>query len=264
MDQNFKRLSKRDYLKEGRHIRAERRRANSFPLHSHDYFEIEIVLGGRGVQHVNSKEYELTRGSVYLLTPADFHEIVLDEKNELWNIVFDETVLKSERLQSLFEAKELCRRVSEEELFKLERAAELIAAEAESGEFVEPLVEYLLEIIFPSRERSEELSPVRKAVLYMETHFRENPSLAETAERVCLSPIYFGSLFKKTTGETYVNYLNRCKINCAMMLLENGMSVSRACFDSGFGSLSGFLYTFKKTTGVSPNEYRNAHFVSSR
>ena len=87
MDQIFKRLSKRDYLKEGRHIRAERRRANSFPLHSHDYFEIEIVLGGRGVQHVNSKEYELTRGSVYLLTPADFHEIVLDEKNELWNII---------------------------------------------------------------------------------------------------------------------------------------------------------------------------------
>lgn len=45
-----------------------------------------------------------------------------------------------------------------------------------------------------------------------------------------------------------------------MSLLDNGMSVSAACFESGFGSLSGFLHTFKKITGISPNEYRTKKF----
>ena len=98
------------------------------------------------------------------------------------------------------------------------------------------------------------LSPIPKAIAYIETHFRENPSLAEAAEQACLSPVYFSALFKKETGETYVSYLNSCKVRCAAMLLESGMSVTEACFASGFGSLSGFLYTYKQKKGISPSE----------
>ncbi len=264
MEQKLKRLSKKDYFDEGKHIKAECREARSFGLHSHDYFEIEIALCGGGRQYINSEEHRIGRGSVYLLTPADFHEVTLDSRTELWNIVFDETLVGEEWLQKLFSAKTLCREVDEDTLFRLERAAELIAAECDSDLFVEPLVEYMLRLILPREEKEEQLTPIRRAVLYIENHFRDDPSLEEAARQACLSPVYFGSLFKKVTGESYVSYLNRCKVNCAMMLLESGMSVSGACFDSGFGSLSGFLYTFKKATGVSPKEYRDARFVSSR
>ena len=258
----MRRLTKKELL--GNHIKATCRTAKSFALHSHDYFEIEIILEGGGTQYINSEEYSLEKGSVYLLTPADFHEILLDRHTRLWNIAFDETVLDDELKQKLFSAKRLCRNVDEDTLFRLERASELIVAECAAGGAVEPLLEYMLSILLPSWNKKEQLTPIRRAVLYIETHFREDPSLEDAAREACLSPVYFGNLFKKVTGETYVNYLNRCKISCAMMLLENGMSVSRACFDSGFGSLSGFLYTFRKKTGMSPEEYKKIHFVSAR
>ena len=97
---------------------------------------------------------------------------------------------------------------------------------------------------------------MRKALLYLETHFRENPSLADIANQACLSPEYFCSQFKQLTGMTYLQYLNQRKVNCAKMLLESGLSVTETCFSAGFGSLSGFLYTFRQATGLSPSEYK--------
>jgi AraC-like DNA-binding protein len=41
------------------------------------------------------------------------------------------------------------------------------------------------------------------------------------------------------------------------MLLESGLSVTETCFSAGFGSLSGFLYTFRQTTGMSPSAYKD-------
>ena len=48
-------------------------------LHWHDYFEMEFVYDGRGTQIVNAETIQMSRGSVYLLTPTDFHTVVADE-----------------------------------------------------------------------------------------------------------------------------------------------------------------------------------------
>jgi two-component system response regulator YesN len=117
-------------------------------------------------------------------------------------------------------------------------------------------MEYLLDTILPQESVINHPTPIHQAILYIETFFRNNPSVADVASQVGLSPNYFSNLFKKETGETYVAYLNRRKVTCSMMLLENGVPVSTACFESGFGSLSGFLQSFKKVTGISPNEYQ--------
>ena len=48
-------------------------------LHWHDYFEMEFVYDGCGTQIVNAKTIPMSRGSVYLLTPLDFHTVIADE-----------------------------------------------------------------------------------------------------------------------------------------------------------------------------------------
>ena len=257
--QDARRLMRKEFLKNGKNVMAQKRRAKSFALHSHDYFEIEIVLRGSGEQYINSKRYDIKRGNVYLLTPADFHEVKYFEESEIINISFDETVPSKERLLNIFANGTVNINVSEERLLRLEKAAELLTAECEDGGAVEPLMEYVFEHICKKEQNDEQITPIRRSIMYIENHFREDPTLEQAAQQAFLSPVYFGNLFKKTTGQTYVEYLNNCKINCAKMLLENGMSVSRACFDSGFGSLSGFLYVFRQKNGVSPNEYRKKH-----
>ncbi len=256
------RLEKKTHIGKDKNISVKKRYSQSFALHAHDYFEVEIILEGTGIQIINGKEYPLKRGTVSILSPSDFHEVIAESETSLmaWNIAFDETVISSARREAIFlQGSGFTRVLDEITLSKVDTAASLLKQESNENGCVRPLTEYLLTLIMNKNEISDELSPMRRAILYIETHFRENPTLQEAAEQACLSPVYFGNLFKQITGETYISYLNARKVNCAAMLLESGFSVAEACFSSGFGSLSGFLHTFKQKKGISPEGYKQMH-----
>lgn len=252
MSQSRTRLHKLQYIGKGIPLLAEEHTATEMPLHSHDYFELEILLEGTGTMQLNARQYDLCPGCVYFLTPADFHKVNLSEKNRLWNISFDGSVI--EQSDQLFSEKNSFRRVDDRVLRKLSAVAQLLSEELDPLQ-QKRLVEYLLHAAGIRQEEEVPLSPIRRAVLYAEMFFREDPSLGTVAAHVGLSPSYFGALFREEMGETYVSYLNRCKINCAAMLLKNGKSVTEACFASGFGSLSGFRYVFRQNMGMSPKDF---------
>lgn len=246
-----RRLDRNTFILQTPHLEIRRRPSLSYPLHAHGFYELEIVLEGEGDQWLNGKHYSLSRGSVYLLTPSDFHEVKTDKKGMLsWNISFDETLLTRQ-------LKCLCRTLGESELERIDMAATLLRKEVDADGYVQPLTEYILTNVLRFDGEGEETKPIERAIAYVDHHFREDPSLADAAAQACLCPVYFGSLFKKVTGQTYVGYLAAKKLQCAKMLLEGGMSVTEACFSSGFGSLSGFLYTFKKNEGITPSEYKS-------
>jgi len=248
------RLHGLQYIGNGSGLRAQERSAGQMPLHSHDYFELEILLEGTGTMELNSRRYELKRGSVYLLTPADFHEVTLSESNRLWNVSFDGSVLGPAGTEGLYALESSLCTVPEPVLERLATAARLLSAESDPT-CRRLLVEYLLRTAGLLREPGTPPDPIRRAVLYMETFFREDPSLARVAAHVGWSPSYFGARFREETGETFVESLNRSKVNCAAMLLKSGASVTEACFASGFGSLSGFRYVFRQKTGMTPREF---------
>lgn len=252
------RLHGLQYIGNGVHLSARERKAETMPLHSHDYFELEILLAGQGRMELNSRQYGLAPGSVYFLTPADFHGVNLSEENRLWNISFDGSVLEPAQLEHLFSGNGSFRQTDGTVLGKLDVAARLLSEEADPDR-QKLLVEYLLRTAGLWNEGEEPLTPIRRAVLYTETFFRDDPSLAEVAAHAGLSPSYFGNRFREETGETYVGYLNRCKVNCAAMLLKGGKSVTEACFESGFGSLTGFRYVFRQKTGMTPKEYSETY-----
>ncbi len=263
MKQSENRLRKFDYLGKDVHLLAEERQTKGMALHSHDYFELEILLEGNGEMELNSHRYKLTSGSVYFLTPADFHEVSLSEENRLWNISFDGSVLQAYQLEHLFSYNNAPRQVKSAALHKLDVACRLLSEESNSLR-QKLLVEYLLRTAEIWQDAEEPLPPIRRAVLYIETFFRENPMLSDVAAHVGLSPSYFGYQFQKEMGETYVTYLNQCKVNCAAMLLKNGKSVTEACFESGFGSLSGFRYVFRQKMKITPKDYSNKYRKEER
>lgn len=255
--QEQRRFRRDSFIGKGRHLAIYRRPLASVPLHAHDYFEIEIILEGKGAQLLNGKQDSLERGCLSILNPADFHQVEAGEApSESWNISFDETMIPQRYLTALYSCQEPYRQLSEELLQKADAAAGLLLLEADNERSARPLLEYLLSLLLEPVKEQSPLSPIGKALLYIENHFREDPSLSDAAEQACLSPGYFGALFKKTTGETYIHYLNHRKVHCAEMLLKSGMSVADTCFASGFGSLSGFLHTFKKIKGIPPEKYK--------
>ena len=77
------------------------------------------------------------------------------------------------------------------------------------------------------------------------------------AKELHLSRFYFCTLFKRSTGVTFTEYLTRVRIERVKELLVNpNLRISEIAFQAGFQSLTHFNRTFLKLTGESPTEYR--------
>ncbi len=249
------RLTKKEEFGEDRDVYVQCKRGEFCPIHTHDYFELEFLTLGKAVHHLNAEQYEIGKGSVLFLTPADCHWVDFDGEAILWNISFTERAISEKTLKRVYDVSQYHRTVDDETLQKLEESAALLKKETETTGFVQPLLEYVLSLILPEGQ-PEQITPVKNALYFAQTRFRDDPTLAQAAELACLSPVYFGHLFKKTYGASFSEYINRQKTECAKTLLSGGLSVSQTCFESGFNSLSNFLKVFKAATGVSPKEYQ--------
>lgn len=87
-------------------------------------------------------------------------------------------------------------------------------------------------------------------------------SLTRVAQEVNVSPNYLSEKFKRVTGENFVAYINRQRVQKAKSLLLNPkLRVSEIAFAVGFQSLSQFNRVFKKLTDKSPTDFRTAQQV---
>ncbi|MGP0584052.1 response regulator transcription factor [Paenibacillus timonensis] len=112
----------------------------------------------------------------------------------------------------------------------------------------------------PNESDSEYPCHVKRILAYMETHFRKDLSLDHLAGRMNLHPNYISSLFKKETGHTFVNYLNKLRIQEAQTLLvaKRELPVSAVGQQVGYDNKHYFTKVFKKYTGTTPGAYRNS------
>ena len=82
-------------------------------------------------------------------------------------------------------------------------------------------------------------------------------SLEAVAAEIGLTPNYFSSLFKKETGESFVEYLTRLRLEEAMrMLEETDEKIYSVAEKTGYSDAGYFSYIFKKRYGISPIQYR--------
>ena len=240
--------------------------AATFPRHTHDYFELEIVADGKGQHNLNGTFYPLSRGSFYFITPADYHEFSVKDGEEMtiWNVSFDENYLDAKMRYEVAEGSFLPAVLSEEELAYIETLFILLTKECERKEnsCTVSLLDALLCLLrrtsrLQNEEKTKQGSPeIQRALAYLQEHFLEAPDLKTVAAFIGFHPAYFSALFKKALGIGYTEYLNHLRIAYAKSLLARGGSVSEVCFTCGFGSLSNFQHTFRKNVLMTPSEYK--------
>lgn len=90
-----------------------------------------------------------------------------------------------------------------------------------------------------------------------DAHRQGLPSVRYFADKVCLSPGYFGDLIKKETGKTAQEYIQLTIIDIAKHHLSGtNLTISQIADLLGFQYPQHFIRMFKKQTGCTPNEYR--------
>lgn len=98
---------------------------------------------------------------------------------------------------------------------------------------------------------------IAKAILFIQDHFQEKPSLEEIAEHVHLSPFHFQRLFSDWVGTSPKKFLQYTQVNYAKKLLKEE---KRTLFDThiltGVGSTSRLHDMFVQIEGMTPAEFK--------
>jgi AraC-like DNA-binding protein len=88
-------------------------------------------------------------------------------------------------------------------------------------------------------------------------NYLEDIDLKKLAALVSMAEGSLCRFFKMNMGMTVFEYLNLLKIEFACkLLMDQDLSITEVCFDSGFYNISHFNKQFKKIIGATPSEYR--------
>ncbi|WP_127582112.1 response regulator transcription factor [Paenibacillus koleovorans] len=108
------------------------------------------------------------------------------------------------------------------------------------------------------KRKSKELDPIEVAKAYITNHLNTEMSLEMVASKLGLAPTYFSQLFKQETGESFVKFRTRLRMELAKeLLLQRDVRIVDIPYKIGCVDHPHFSKTFKKYTGISPSDYRS-------
>ncbi|GJM35267.1 MAG: methylated-DNA--protein-cysteine methyltransferase [Saprospiraceae bacterium] len=99
---------------------------------------------------------------------------------------------------------------------------------------------------------------IATAIGYINTHFKQQPSLEEVAEVVHLSPYHFQRIFKEWAGVSPKKFLQYISIEYAKKLLkEDQATLFETSYETGLSGTSRLHDLFINIEGMTPAEYKN-------
>lgn len=262
--------------------------------HQHLNFEIMMVKSGSGIYTTASGNYPIESGDIFVFSSNEWHCITEIGKSGLCitNLQFAPTFIRSgytsfpdmsSVLNSNFcfyHSPTFQNRIPARVAFHLETQFASIRNELETLQpeyalSVKSLLSLLLinlirHYSYAEKERTinaEQFLTIQQALSYIDKHFTEKVTLQELSTLAGLTPNYFCSLFKQVIGLTLSDYISAKRIDKAIQLLAtesnltNIIDIAASC---GYNNTANFNKIFKKTTGMTPSEYRmNMHTMIS-
>ncbi len=123
------------------------------------------------------------------------------------------------------------------------------------------LLHYLCEQGEPPADnvQDRENQLVKKIKNYIENYYSDySLNVTAVAEAINLSPNYMSKIFKNSTGEGLLSYINNVRINHAKELLRTtNINVDEIALMVGFSNSRSFRRNFQNLTGITATDYRN-------
>ena len=118
---------------------------------------------------------------------------------------------------------------------------------------------------FKARYHTRQKAVVQDVLNILKEEYPRQICISYIADKVYLTPNYLSRLFKNEMNITIVEYLTGIRIDAAKTLLQNpqhrALDVAKMV---GIPNQHYFSTVFKKTTGLTPQQYRTCYEVASR
>lgn len=225
---------------------------------------IECCTGGKGSVIINGKEFPFGAGQAYVLLPGDAvkHTAdIQDPRSGFWCAL--DGVSISNYLQEAgitSDSPFISPTLFEEVRHWLRTLVDCWKCQDTGAQLRQTACAYgLLGAILQNRPVTKKDTWLDRATGYMQTNYPEQLSVEMIAEQAGLERAYFSAQFKRKTGISPHQYLNRLRIEKACQLLKSSdYSVTDVAYLVGL-QLHNFSRTFKREMGVTPQEYQQEH-----
>ena len=232
-------------------------------IHWHEFYEIELILSGGGVYHIDGIDYPIERGALYVMSPSSFHRIHFTEDTRLINFMFTLDACDPAFLCGVFDTvPHVTMKLCDREIDFIHTLAKEME-HSDSVKYLSALMNSILgkiQLMHTKEAPQLQNGDMQYAILYIQNHFKEDLHLADVARIASYSPNYFGNKFKEYTGVTFKSYVMSLQFTLAEQMLEHtALSVTEISYQCGFKDFSNFMTYFKKRHGITPGEYRRLH-----
>lgn len=103
---------------------------------------------------------------------------------------------------------------------------------------------------------------IHDLINYIDVNYAKTYERTKLAREFGLNENYMVQIFKKTTNKTISYYINSKRIEKAIEMLEDSeIKIIDIAFNIGFENYNHFFNCFKKTTGMSPEQYRKTKIM---
>lgn len=95
---------------------------------------------------------------------------------------------------------------------------------------------------------------------YIDTNYSQNITLDTLAAITHINKYYLAHSFTSCIGQSPINYLSEKRLQASMeLLVSTNHSIAQIASSTGFSSQSYFSQIFKKSVGMTPQQYRKIH-----
>ena len=257
----------------------------AFSVHTHDFSELVLVRHGRGTHIFEGREYPLSSGDVFVVSPNQQHGYRDIEGIDLCNIIYDPEIYlpTGSDLQSLpgyhalFHIEPLLRHdhaftsrllLNKEQMLRVYELLDPLEKEYRTQQpgFESVIRSYFtIMVTYLSRQftiqdttGSRELLALSRVIAHIESRYAEPIRLDDLAATAIMSKNSLLRAFNRCYGSTPIDYLIRYRLEKAReLLVTTRQSITEIAFAVGFSDSSYFGRKFRDQYSVSPRIYRN-------
>lgn len=242
-------------------------------LHTHPFTELFYVVDGKGEFNIQGQRFPVKANDFVIINPQVEHTELSSPDEPLEYIVLGIRGLSFSNLTPVSEGGHPfsffnLRDEQKDILRYLNAMVQEATSQSMSYELVcHNLLEILLIKILRHQHFDLEVGKQSKATKdisfikhYLETYYHESIQLEDLASMTHLSRFYISHSFKKEIGMSPMEYLIDIRIKESKILLRTtNYSISQVADIVGFTTPTYFSKQFRKSTGISPTDYREQY-----
>jgi AraC-like DNA-binding protein len=260
-------------------------KVNLVPLHWHEHVELIKVLKGKVKVHVNGNEFESEKNEIIFINSSVVHSVqsLTGFDAAICGMVFDKfflsnvtegfetstiysLFLSSNTIENRFVASTLLWRELDdciEQAYK-EYCSKDLCYEMSLKSYVYRIMTLILRYnrdkLFGNKnftKLSSEFDRIRPVIYHIDSRYADKLYIEQLSKIINMSPFHFCRFFKRVTGMSPTEYINKVRIDMALKyLVDSDLTITEISEKVGFCSINYFDEVFKKRKGLSPVEFR--------